>query len=668
MLGLAADGALRQFRIQMDFAESALTILTDIGTNRQNLRILSECSSKLVPFIGAGLSTGFGYPPWDRLIQDLARQTGDSALIAKVDGLLARDKFEEAAEAVSRSLKHVFDDTLRDVFDHRKLARPLGSGAIRHVPFIATGPVLTTNFDRVIESAFADAGRTFAEVFPGSRMHEALRAIHLDQQVLLKMHGDYSDSDSRVLTLTQYLHAYGNADPAKVKLSLPIPKVLGLALSARPLFFLGCSLRTDRTIGIIGRIARKYEDTVHFALLSDSDNTQDRRKQLDSWNIRPIFYPRGQYEKIEKLLSSLAEHCQNDSSHAKTGSRPIKVRRPSGPRIVRINGYKLFYFRLSRKLSIGRLASVAGISPQLLIQLEKVRSRPGHTGPQCFQRCERTLVSRLERILDCRGKLETGPDNARPDDFVTQYRYFYELHRHKNRVAPRDKDQLEMAFKTRAVVFDFDGTLTVSVDSQTTWEKIWVLLGYSVRECAELHRRFLHGEFTHERWCEITEEKFKARGFSERQLRRIAKGTSLIKGAVETIRHLKASGVRLYVLSGSIKQVIRECLGGLYDSFEEVKANEMTFDEFGILSKIRGTFYDFDGKARFLKQVVRENGVDPWDVLFVGNSRNDDWASLAGVRTLCVNPHLTRPDDRAVWTYARERVDDLGEILQFIQI
>jgi HAD superfamily phosphoserine phosphatase-like hydrolase len=620
----------------------------------------------LVPFVGAGLSTDFGYPSWNELMLDLAKQTGDSGLKSRVNRFLARHRFEEAAQAVSRYVKNVFDDTLRDVFDHNKIKRPIEVGAVRHIPYIAQGTVLTTNFDRVLESAFTDAGRSFVDVFPGSRIHEAQRAIQVDQQVLLKLHGDYLDSESRVLTLTQYQHAYGHGDPARANVQLPIPKVLGLALSARPLFFLGCSLRADRTISIIGRIARMYGGTMHFALLPEDDNTPSRRKQLDSWNIRPLFFPTGQYGRIDDFLSRLAHYCGHENKKT-TSLHPTKPHRILSPRIVRINGYKLFYFRSLRKCSVSELARLAKISPHLLAQLEKVRSRPGQTSSHCFQKCEKPLVSKLERILDCRGKLETGPDTSRPDDFQTHYRHFYELHKRKNRFAPRNEGQMEMAFITKAVVFDFDGTLTVNDDGQTTWEKIWEILGYPPNECSDLHNRFMNNEFSHEKWCQITEEKFRARKFNLTQLKRIARGMSLLTGASEAILKLRASGIKLYILSGSIKQVIKECLGNLYDCFEHVSANEMTFDKSNILAKIRGTFYDFDGKARFLKNIIRENGYDQWEVLFVGNSRNDDWASLAGVRTLCINPQKTRPDDRSVWTYARERVENLIDIFQYIR-
>lgn len=651
----------------MAFLDDALRIIGRIGTNEQNLKLLFSYRDKLVPFVGAGLSTNFGYPGWNSLIQALAAHAGQRRLILKINELLNANKFEEAAEAVSLDLPNLFDDTLRSTFDHEKLERPLSQGAVRLIPYIARGLVLTTNFDRVLEAAFEDAGRPFKEVFPGSRIREAHRAIQLDEPFLLKLHGDYLDSESRVLTLSQYVREYGHSDPTRVNLNRAVPTVLGQALAARPLLFLGCSLKTDRTITVIGRLARKMPGTVHFALMSESDTSAERRKQLELWNIRPIFYPAGQYDKIEKILRCLAQDSpfnpRRSTSPLGAGRRGSKLKTQQQKR-VRVNGYKLFYFRAATHLSISNLSKLARVSPQLLGRIEKPRKKSGPLELQGFRECESAVLSRIERILGCRGKLQAG----RPDDFLSQYTLFYLLHKGKQSSVSRSADQLEIPFQTKAVVFDFDGTITDNTDDWTTWEKIWTSLRYKVNECVELHRRFVRREFSHQQWCDMTRDKFKARHFSQRHLDRIIRGTSLIKGTAETIKRLKNQGLRLYILSGSIKQVIRGCLGDLYESFDEVKANEVIFDSSGTISQILGTRFDFWGKAEFLRRIVAENEWSPWDVLFIGNSVNDDWASLAGVRTLCVNPRFTNPDDPAVWTYAIRKMDDLGEIMKFVRI
>ena len=296
----------------MTITREGLRILGDIATNAQNLLLLEKQIDKLVPFVGAGLSADFGYPTWNRLLQDLAGQT---ALASDINRLIARSDFEQAAEIIVQELPTFFDNEFRSIFDHHTLRRPISNGAAQYVPGIARGIVLTTNFDRVLEASFEDHGSPFDQVFPGSRIREAFRAIQLNERVLLKLHGDYWDSDSRVLTLSEYVREYGNPDPSQVDFERPLPKALTQALSARPLLFLGCSLQNDRTTRVIATIAQRLPGTIHFALLPEPTGIKLRCKQLDSWNILPLFFPVGEYNRVEQFLACLANSA-TQAGHA----------------------------------------------------------------------------------------------------------------------------------------------------------------------------------------------------------------------------------------------------------------------------------------------------------------------------------------------------------------
>lgn len=248
------------------------------------------------------------------------------------------------------------------------------------------------------------------------------------------------------------------------------------------------------------------------------------------------------------------------------------------------------------------------------------------------------------------------------------YLQFYFTYKGSRPGRPEASRQLKLPFATKVVAFDFDGTLTKPMDTRSAWEKLWTLLRYPIDDCVDLHRRFKLGEFTHEKWCELTRDKFRARKLHEEQLMRIARQTQLVAGVKETLDILKRSGIRLYIVSGSIKQVIRVALGDLYQLFDDVKANEIRFDSTGLIDHIIGTRYDFEGKAQFLSDVIAEQRISPLDVLFVGNSSNDVYASASGARTLCVNPHMTDPDIEEHWTYAIKELTDLRQIMKFIQI
>lgn len=223
--------------------------------------------------------------------------------------------------------------------------------------------------------------------------------------------------------------------------------------------------------------------------------------------------------------------------------------------------------------------------------------------------------------------------------------------------------------KIQAVVFDFDGTLAESKFSQTTWEAIWSGLGYDVNECRKMHNRFNNKEITHTEWCKLTEEKFIAKSLHRSLLEEsIAKRIKLIKGIRATFDFLRDNDIKIYIVSGSILSIIQRVLGSLYQYVDGIKANIMRFDNGGSLIQIVGTKYDFEGKSTFIQEIAAELEVSTEDILFVGNSVNDQFAYQSGARTLCINPKLTDISNFKVWNYNIVKCDDLTEILQYIEV
>jgi HAD superfamily phosphoserine phosphatase-like hydrolase len=267
-------------------------------------------------------------------------------------------------------------------------------------------------------------------------------------------------------------------------------------------------------------------------------------------------------------------------------------------------------------------------------------------------------------LLGCPGELSCGKD----DDFSSLFIHYYYTYREQKRSKsiPQEVTQEFRLFPIKAVVFDFDGTLTNRHEDKTTWERIWSSLGYDLNDCAFYHTQFSKGVISHEKWCDITCQKFRDRNLSEQQLLGISETISLIPGTTDVLRKLREKNIRLFILSGSIKAIIRNTLGELYDLFEEVKANDLIFGEDATLREIIGTKYDFKGKADFLRQVMKDYRLSPLEVLFIGNSCNDVWASESGARTLCVNPHFTDHTNIKHWSYAIRKMADLNEIMKYL--
>lgn len=198
-------------------------------------------------------------------------------------------------------------------------------------------------------------------------------------------------------------------------------------------------------------------------------------------------------------------------------------------------------------------------------------------------------------------------NNIKTDDLVIQI-LKYCIDAGKGRIMDNKTNEYPSQNKTLAIVFDFDGTLTRAVDPivKTTWENIWTALGYNVRECQKLHKRFDLKEISHETWCQLTEDKFKVKKLQKEVLYDIADKIQLIDGVEETFKELRKRDIKIYIVSGSIQLIIQTVLGPLNEYVDTIRANVFRFDEEGYLKKIVGTKYDFEGKADYIRIIAND--------------------------------------------------------------
>lgn len=370
-----------------------------------------------------------------------------------------------------------------------------------------------------------------------------------------------------------------------------------------------------------------------------------------------IFTYRDSGEIVSQLKMQLA-------GLVRQRSKDLRRRKRSDYR-ARVNAYKLFYYRTNagengrKGMSIQQLAEVARIPPNTIGRLEKTREAEFYS-PDMFGECEIHHVAKLERVLGCPGALKAG----QTDDFLTKYLIHYKRFKGQRPTAVH-RDQGELQLETRVVVLDFDGTLTVERSAGTTWQRLWHALGYEKEHCEELHRRFWNKEITHPEWCDLTLERFRERGLTEDTLRAVADEIELAPGAEHLINELHKNDIELHLLSGSIEEVIRHRLGKLCDKFTKVQANKMGFGRDGVIKNIDGTYFDFEGKAEYVKDIVKRRRIDPLNALYVGNSCNDEFVSRAGVRTLCINNTDTNKNNLDQWTHHIGTTQTLAEILPY---
>lgn len=270
----------------------------------------------VLPFVGAGLGVPYGYPAWTPLLRELAARYG---VADAVQAHLTAGRYEEAADAlVQRAGREPLNARLRMLYGEKVLVGRTFNGAVSRLPRLARGPVVTTNFDRLLEHAFEAAGTPFAERLSGTQSDLFAEALHTGARYLLKLHGDILDTRNRVLTLAEYDAHYGGRTAETVDFRRSLPKMLECIFTTRTLLFLGCSLGPDRTLLLLKRVAEARGDLAptHYAVLEYPGDAAwvERARLLSEFRITPLWYPAGRHEHVDTVLAALLEDAPGAGS------------------------------------------------------------------------------------------------------------------------------------------------------------------------------------------------------------------------------------------------------------------------------------------------------------------------------------------------------------------
>lgn len=304
-------------------------------------------SGGVTPFIGAGLSVPFGFPGWVPFLTHCADRAG-----IDISPQIGRGQFEEAAEGVLAAKGRTwFDRQVSRVFG-RAPAR-LSNVAAGLLPLLGSGPVVTTNFDRVLEEVFRVARSPFAYEIWGGRPVLAERVVKERLHVLIKIHGDASTTDGRVLTRREYDAQYGMG-----RKRTGLATLLLHLFAAQPVLFLGCRLEHDRYLRLIAR-AGAPPGRWHFALLPRRSGVKwlhERTRYLRTLRILPLWYDDGDFDAVREFLREL---CGLRRSPRATHTREVDRRVRSVNELER---------RLTENLTVDEKIETFFINQNLLIE------------------------------------------------------------------------------------------------------------------------------------------------------------------------------------------------------------------------------------------------------------------------------------------------------------
>ena len=192
----------------------------DFPHNEENFNKLANLckSGNVVPFIGAGLSLFVGLPSWQGFIDDLKAECPDKSF--RTDNLL------EAADEIERQLgKEKFYKIFKQTFYYDKdddwwenviKKREAHKQAVSVIPYLFNGPIITTNFDKILEAV-----HRFSLPVSLPDNVSLLQNVNKERKHLIyKIHGCVSDPEKIIFTGKSYNEAYYKNNSPLVKLFL----------------------------------------------------------------------------------------------------------------------------------------------------------------------------------------------------------------------------------------------------------------------------------------------------------------------------------------------------------------------------------------------------------------------------------------------------------------
>lgn len=266
------------------------------GTAREELSAAIR-ARRAILFVGAGVSAHLGLPSYRDLLSRLAEDlgyTGD-AFVELSSDFPALTEFYRLEKKSLDSLLHgmrrawdVPDDVLRESRVYSLLVE-------LEFPLI-----YTTNYDHLLERAFALRGRRFNKVVTARDIAE----IDAGLPTIVKLHGDLDDPGSLVIAETDYFRRLALEEPLDVKL---LADALG-----RPMLFVGYSF-ADVSLRLLLYRMRSVWRASGDALLQPrsyifmSRPNAAEERVLESWGIVPLV---GDHADENEALRSFLERLR----------------------------------------------------------------------------------------------------------------------------------------------------------------------------------------------------------------------------------------------------------------------------------------------------------------------------------------------------------------------
>ena len=290
--------------------------IMDIANNRENFeKLVKLCISEyIVPYIGAGLShfanrkAGFNslFYTWWEYLSIHYYDCFNEKLENDADLYKAADKIEkEEGENFYENIRTAYGYYLSDN-DWEIILDKSNDEAISVIPKLFKGPIVTTNFDQILEKVHNFTLPVYLPHDIATLKNIKKEVVKARKHSIYKVHGCVSDVDKIIFTGKSYDNAYQS--------NSNLVKTLSDLYKGFSFLFLGASLRMsekeiDRSIKLWTNLTNS--GISHFAILEYPDNLDRRQKELEAQNIKPIFFPKGRFDLIKIILLEILKRKES---------------------------------------------------------------------------------------------------------------------------------------------------------------------------------------------------------------------------------------------------------------------------------------------------------------------------------------------------------------------
>jgi SIR2-like domain len=167
-------------------------------------------TKQAILFVGAGISRNVGLPSWRELIAEMAHQLDyDPAVFEGHGDFLELAEYYRIKKTTMGGLRSWMDRTW-----HKDEAKVDDSKVHQAIVKLRFPLIYTTNYDRWLEIAFQRHNEKFVKIANVGDFTKICDGI----TQIVKLHGDFEDDSSLVLTETSYFERLAFESPLDIKL------------------------------------------------------------------------------------------------------------------------------------------------------------------------------------------------------------------------------------------------------------------------------------------------------------------------------------------------------------------------------------------------------------------------------------------------------------------